>query len=358
MTSPGERLPAVAGWAALLVVIASSVGCLAHGDGRARLVQAPAAATAALSARVEHVKMPIAAVWSGDLRGTLRVEAELTNRGTGELRLAPADVGLTFASPGRAGGPVRLSPARLGVGDETPGSEIRLAPGARLPVWFEWKGVPAEADPDGLPKRVGLELRAPGERLELVLADPAAGSPRWELPRPRSSTIWSGMGLFAVGADTLGVVASFMGTAVALGPVVLRSSFDIVINSNMAGFALDVAVGWTPFEVGDRSPRTRSALGPYLGGRSMVLSRLAEPPGDPGSESNRSGPAGGLVGLEVGISFVNAVDRLAHGPFPLTRPLSPVGTAEQRLAYVHWFGEELGPGGAPGFALRLGHALF
>jgi hypothetical protein len=345
----------VLGRAALPVLVASSLGCLAHGDGRARLVQAPAAAAAGLSARVEHVVMTVGALRSGDLRNPMRVEAELTNRGEGELRLALADVGLTFASPGRAGDPVRVGPAQLGVGDEKPGSEIRLAPGARLQVRFDFKGVPAEADPDGLPKRVGLKLQAAGERLELVLADPAAGSPRWELPRPRSSTLWSGLGIFAVGANTLGSVASFFGTAVPLGPVVLRNSLDLVFSDRAAGFSLDVSVGWTPFEVGERGPRARSTLGPYLGGKAMVLARFVEPVGDDGTGP---GYAGGLVGLEVGISFVNAVDSLPHGPFPLTRPLSPVGTTELRVSYVHWFGGDLGPGGVPGFALRLGHAIF
>jgi hypothetical protein len=99
-----------------------------------------------------------------------------------------------------------------------------------------------------------------------------------------------------------------------------------------------------------------------VGGRALLLAPLAGSRGganqDGGDAGADGGPAdGSLAGVEVGLSFFVAVDRQAHSPFPLVRPPSRVGTTEVRLAYVHWFGGDLASRGAPGFALRLGHAL-
>lgn len=248
-------------------------------------------------------------------------------------------------------------PGSIGTGDETIAPPpIFLRPGESRTVWFLYAGFPADG-PAG-PVRAEVIVQADGDvALQLAIADPVPGGPRWKLDR------------LMVTAGVAGTISTFQtGTRsgssdVAVAPLSLEllfnwdrlfwgfgARYELLYREAIAGgplgrgFNYFATVGVLPF---------RFPLGFY--GQAGFLIGAQLPPAayqQIGNDGVSNGRTLFLPQVSGGIVF-NAGPRLAStGPFPINRPLSALRRFQIRAGYAQWFG--LGStAGAGGFELSF-----
>jgi hypothetical protein len=332
---------------ALGLALLATGGCVQAG-AIARL--SPAAVSP--MARVERIAVSEALVTAGSAgEATLTVEAQLTNGSGRDARLDAAAVALVLHANPSATVPSAVLRVRAvrpgglaGPRAELPAPAVVLPPGTST-VAFEFDTT--LVDDSGLAQRAVLRL---GDgRAEVVLADPTTNQPRWQVAPARVSGMRLGTGVLMV-SDQLAVCASLAGSSWAVGPIVLQDHVDVILGDSAtgAGLGLELRAGW-PVALGRPRGTARRwfALAPWVGGRSMVATRISA-----------GGGGDFYLAPEVGISLLIGVDRTPRSPFPIVRPPSPTGSIEVSLGYVHWFATGLGARGVPGMMTAVSFALF
>lgn len=264
---------------------------------------------------------------------------------------------ITLAS--RASG---SGPAPDAIDLRTPPAPIALAPGELVALWIAFRDDQAFAEPD-VPRRIRLRVPvrgasqpiapgegiAPGERIELVIAEPATGRPRWVHPPLREGSY---AGVTALGRPfqegSLGVLRASGKNVV--GPVVIGPGVDLGFRSGKVrgerervvlccdlGLALDASITLWQTRVG--------SFGPYLTYQSVFALG--------GGRTDRATWHGPGLGFQF---FTNALEPTIAGALPVRSSLTPLGYSSFTVAYVHLF-RRGDSGGSPGLLLQFEHTL-
>jgi hypothetical protein len=223
---------------------------------------------------------------------------------------------------------------------------IEVAPGQTRSFWVLFRGYRFAGSE--VPRRITLTLPdAAGRALELVLADPARGDLRWQVP-PTAST-WTvgfqGTSLYGGYSQAMATSTRFARLFRAgrfLWDVGLVSTVLVQVKgalrsetSSFMGIGVDAHATMPLFTWGEPSSPVR--LGPFLGGSIQTLIAIQPTPTQPNPPPP---PAYGAGGPEAGLELDIGALRNAATPFPLT----PAGTNPLprwlvRLGYTHtWIG--------------------
>ena len=231
---------------------------------------------------------------------------------------------------------------------------VTLGPGEGRTVWVVYGGFPA--DGPRAPVRAAVHLQADNgdAPLEIAIAHPVPGGPRWKLD---ASTI-----SFTVG----GAVSAFQtGTQsgssdVALAPISLellgsrarlfwgfgwRYEFlyrEAVASGPVAqGPSIAVSMGFLPW---------RFPIGCY---GQAAMSWMGETPPDAYRQVTNDGDGHTLFlpRITAGVIYSMGPRLASPGPFPIERPMSSLRRFQIRIGYAQWF--RLGSAGGAG-ALELG----
>ena len=240
-------------------------------------------------------------------------------------------------------------------GDLTP---IDVAPGQRRSFWVLFRGY--QFSGSDLPRRVTLTLPDDeGRALELVLADPARGLLRWEVPPTphawylgvQTGSLYGGYARATSIATSIARVSragrflwdvGLVSTVLVQVQGALRSS-----SSSFTGTGLEAHLTLPLFSWGQPTSPTR--LGPYLGGQIQTLIAIQPPPKQ---LTPQPLPVYGMGGPEAGLEIDIGALRNAATPFPLSPSgRNPLPRWLIRLGYTHsWIGH----GTADGYFSSVG----
>lgn len=201
---------------------------------------------------------------------------------------------------------------------------------------------------------------AEGRALELVLADPARGDLRWEVPPTRGA--WY-LGVQSTSLYGSYVQADALSTRVARLTRVGRFLWDVGVissvvvqvkgslrssSSSFMGTGLDTNLTLPLFSWSD--PQQPIRLGPYLGGQIQTL--IATEP-TPSKANPQTPPVYGQGGPEVGLELDVGALRNAATPFPLSAVgRNPLPRWLVRVGYTHsWIGHGTADGYVTGVRL-------
>jgi len=316
-----------------------------------------AAASGGLRVAAQRVYLTDDTIESGVRDGmALVVELTAANSGPRPYTLAPTAVWCLMQLDARHLDQTRLLPPSVngegifpgelpeGGGDLHP---IEVAPGQTRSFWVLFRGY--RFDGSEVPRRIALTLPdAEGHPFELVLADPAEGLLRWEVPVTRSTwTVGIEGGSFYGSYIQATSFSERISRLAAAGPflwdVGLVSSVLVQVQgqlrsatSSFTGLGLDAHLTLPLLRWGDALDPVR--LGPYLGGQIQTL--IAMEPTPKNTSMPMTPPVYGQGGPEIGLELDVGALRNAATPFPL----SPVGANPMprwsaRLGYTHtWIG--------------------
>jgi hypothetical protein len=225
-------------------------------------------------------------------------------------------------------------------------TQIDVAPGQTRSFWILFRGYRFSGSE--LPRRITLTMPDDeGRALELVLADPARGLLRWEVP-PTTSGWYLGVqtgSLYGGYARATSIASSISRLARAgrfLWDVGLVSTVLVQVqgalrstSSSFTGTGLDAHLTLPLFSWGE--PTTPIRLGPYLGGQIQTL--LAIQP-TPNKANPQAPPVYGMGGPEAGLELDIGALRNAATPFPLSPAgRNPLPRWLVRIGYTHsWIG--------------------
>ena len=225
-------------------------------------------------------------------------------------------------------------------------NQIDVAPGQRRSFWVLFRGYQFVGSDQ--PRRITLRMPdAEGRALELVLADPARGALRWEVPLTRSA--WylgiqdsSLYGSYVQASAISTRISRLASTGRLLWDVGLFSTLLVQVkgelrstSSSFMGTGLEAHLTLPLFSWGD--PVQPIRLGPYLGGQIQTLIAVQPTPTQtPPPPTPVYGEGDPEVGLELDIGAL----RNAATPFPLSPSGSnPLPRWIVRVGYVHsWIG--------------------
>lgn len=296
----------------------------------------------------------------------LAVEIEVTNSGGAVYNLNITSLSCLLEVDTTAPGQTLSLPLGAGGDGTFPGGDLAadtlvvkalpIAPGTTRTVWAMFRGYRFPGSE--IPRRVTVTLPVGvGQVLRLVLADPARGQLRWNLPAQKSAVM---LGL--ENTSLLGGSSKAMGISTELTLFRRRGSFllDLSLSSTLlvqtqgklisptssfagsgvnAHLALPVLT-WGP----ELDPRS---FGFYVGGQGQFLISVDPPP--PDGETPKPHVYGGLV-AEGGIDLEIGALSPARTPFPLTTVGKPLPRWFIRAGYTHWW---LDGGGADGYVSSL-----
>jgi hypothetical protein len=281
-------------------------------------------------------------VYNADRQRTLTVQAPRL-----VLRDALGGPEITGRPVGSVDGGI---PAEIGTSNDVKATPpLSLRPGEGRTVSVFYGGFPADG-PRG-PVRAAIHLQADGDApLELAIADPVPGGPRWKLD--------AGMFSVAVG----GLVSTFQtgtrsgATDVAAAPIsieLLKSHarlvwglgirYEFLYREALAsgpvghGPTYLVSLGFQPW---------RFPIGCY---GQAALSWVFEAPPDAYRQVTNDGEGGHTLvvpRLSAGVVYSMGPRLASSGPFPIERPLSPMRRFQFRVGYAQWF--RLGSAGGAG----------
>jgi hypothetical protein len=242
-------------------------------------------------------------------------------------------------------------PAVIPMGEPpTPSKQIVLRPGEGLTVWFAYAGFPA--DGPAHPVTATVVVQADGDAaLELAIANPVPGGPRWKSDKTMVS-IGVGGTLSTFQTGTNSGASSF--APLSFEAVLNRGRFfwglglryELIYREAIAGGPL--GFGTTTFVTAGMLP-WRFPFG-FYGQAGFMLGGEAAPEayrqvGGPTHSFHLPVVAGGIVW--------NAGARLgSSGPFPIERPLSALRRFQLRAGYAQWFNFGSGAG-AGGFTVSF-----
>lgn len=282
----------------------------------------------------------------------LVVEMGITNTGRVPYTLSAASLScLMELSPDAPNETRSLAPAGGGEGDYPMDAALddlhlgttTIAPGQSKSYWVLFRGY-RYAGSD-VPRKITITLPdARGRRVQLVIADPARGTLRWEV-KPQARTLVYGLqntSLFGPELDGIGVAAE-LGSVTRSGPVLwdvgltsrlfvvqhgsLTSPTSSFSGSGVAGHVTWPIAGWGSWQ----QPRQ---FGLFAGGEAQVL--MAVQSRESAAMMPKAVLHGGLA-AEGGIEF-DIGDRHPHAsPFPITFTTLSVPRWSFRLGYTHWW---------------------
>jgi len=218
-----------------------------------------------------------------------------------------------------------------------------IAAGGTQRIWALFRGYKYPGS--DIQRRVVLTFPGPdGHPLRLVLADPARGTLRWNLPA-RKTTVMLG----AQSVSLLGGTTKMTGVATDItffrrqGPLLLDLDLTSSIlvqtqgsltspTSSFAASGLAAHLAYPLLEWGpDHDPRR---FGLFGGGQGQLLISVDPPP--PSGEMPMP-HAYGVFSLEAGLDIEVGALAPAMGPFPITTTGTPLPRWFIRLGYTHWF---------------------
>jgi hypothetical protein len=281
----------------------------------------------------------------------LAVVLGITNVGREDFTLSATSISCWMELSRDVPGETRsLTPAAGGDGDFPGGSLEDLQLGsAKIPsggtrhYWVVFRGYRfAGSD---VPRRITVSFPdARGQRVQLVIADPARGDLRWEAAPARTNAAYGvrNTSVFAPGF-TASVIAAEISLVTRAGPIM----YDLGLTSGLVlqskGRALSETFGFTstggnahltlPFATWGNWQDPRQ-FGVYGGGGVQLL---IEVPGA-NHDSKVAPRAYSVVSLEGGVELdVGAHAPPTASPFPISysRALLPRWTI--RVGYTHWF---------------------
>lgn len=315
-----------------------------------------------LVVQVERLQLTDDLIFEGVTEDTaLVVELSLTNATARPFTLSTASLSCWMAlDVARPGDTLSLSPAAGGEGpfpgdvelEDAGLAAVAVPPGQTRQAWVVFRGY-RYAGSD-VPRRITLLVPAVrGQRMELVLADPARGTLRWNVPA-RTSGWMLGLQNTALGGNHLnGTAMSSQITRVArAGPLLwdislastllvqshgdLKSPTSSFVASGLNAHLTAPLLSWGP----EQDPRQ---LGVYGGGQAHLLVAIDAQR----AEGDTTPPQTyGALAAELGLELDIGALRPARSPFPLSAPGRAVPRWFLRAGYVHWWA---GGGGSDGY---------
>ncbi len=284
----------------------------------------------------------------------LVVELALTNGAAGPYSLKPTALWCLMQIDPRKPTETRLLPPSVNGDGAFPGAppegadlnQIDVAPGQTRSFWVLFRGYQFAGSE--IPRRITLTMPdADGRALELVLADPARGDLRWEVPPTRSAWflgVRSGSlyGGYAQATSISTEISRLSRAGRFLWDVGYVSSVLVQVkgalrssSSSFTGVGVDAHLTLPLYAWGD--PLQPLRLGPYLGGQIQTLIAM-EP--TPNKAMPQAPPAYGQGGPEVGLELDVGALRNAATPFPLSPTgRNPLPRWLLRVGYGHdWIG--------------------
>lgn len=291
----------------------------------------------------------------------LGVEIGVTNGGREPYALSAATLAcLLELSPDRPGETLSLTPAgggdgsfpeNLGLEDLKLGSTT-IPPGESRRYWVVFRGY--RYDGSDVPRKITISLPdTRGRRVQLVIADPAQGTLRWEV-KPGSTGFAYGLQNSSLYASGLTVTAmagtlAFVGRA---GPVLwdagltsrilvepqggLNSPTSAFTGSGVSGHAAWLFTGWGSWQ----DPRR---IGLFAGGEAQALLAIMRP--TPAGEMPPKPILYGALSVEGGLQVDFGAVRFAPSPFPISWDGPSLPRWSLRVGYTHWFTHGLNSGG-------------
>ena len=354
--------------AGLLVAIALGVASCGASWREVRPTEPVEARAAGLRIDVQRLFLTDDTIENGVGDGmSLVVELSVANAGARPYQLPPTALWCLMQIDVRKPAETRLLPPSENGDGAFPGAPpeggdlkpIEVGPGQTRSFWVLFRGYQFAGSE--LPRRITLTMPdAEGGALELVLADPASGLLRWEVPPTRSAWTFGVQSGQLSGSYAQGMLVSehlsrmaragrFLWDAGLVSSVfvqvqgVLRSS-----SSSFSGLGLDAHLTLPLATWG--APTSPIRLGPYLGGEIQTLIALQP-------KSNQSPPppvpAYGAGGPEVGLELDVGALRNALTPFPLSPAgRNPLPRWLIRVGYTHdWIGHGTANGYLSSFRL-------
>ncbi len=329
----------------------AAVGC---GDAfrSARLTQSvatPPAPDATLHVRVDHV-----ALKNSDIRlglghdSVLAVVLDVTNAGPQPYNLNGASISCWMeVSADRPAETLSLAPAGGGEGDFRGGSAdslslatIAIPPGQTRRYWVAFRGYTYPGS--DAPRKITISLPdARGQRVQLVIADPARGQ-RWQVEADGVGIGYGlqNAGLFASGLDARAMAGVFSVVSRA-GPffydVGLTTGLVVetrgLLMSETSTFQTIGVNGHVTLPFGAWGPwQAPRRLGVYAGGGAQELFEI------PHATQKNAVHAYGVLSATGGVELDFGAQSPAALPYPVsftqTRPLPRLTL---RAGYTHWF---------------------
>jgi len=231
-----------------------------------------------------------------------------------------------------------------------PPAPVALAPGQTAAIWVAFREELPLAEAD-VPRRIRLRIpvRNASMPLDLVVAEPSTGRPRWVHPPIRTAS-YAGMSAIGTPFDEGSIGILRTSSKSVAGPVVLGPSIDIGLRAGslrgerertIACCDLGLSFDLTFTALQGR----RGSFGPYVSYHGVFA-----------LESGRIDKAawhGPAVGLQF---FTNLIDPIVAGAVPVRPSPTPLGYSSFTVAYVHLF-RRGDSGGSPGMLLLFEHTL-
>ena len=293
---------------------------------------------------------------------TLGVVLDITNVGTEPYTLNPASVSCWLElSPDLPGQTLSLKPAGGGLGPSPGGRRnelVMIPPGQTRAAWVRFSAYRYEGS--DVPRRITISLPdARGRRVQLVIADPARPTLRWEMPPiPLSGTLGFQTTTLSGSALDARATAVQLSNVWRTGPLLWDAGVGLrllverqgQLMSSTSGFSGAAwhahvtvpVVNWGSWQ----NPRL---LGLYGGGEVQWLSAI-RPAGS--NERTSAGWSYGVLAAEGGIEMDFGTQLPVASPFPITPSGRPMPGWTARVGYTHWWF----PGGSSGgytFGVRL-----
>jgi hypothetical protein len=333
-----------------------------------RPTEALGAAAGNLRVEVQRVFLTDDTIENGVDDGmALVVELTVANGGTAPYRLKPTALWCLMQVDARKPEETRLLPPSVNGDGAFPGAlpeaaeliPIDVAPGQRRSFWVLFRGYRFAGSE--IPRRITLTMPdTEGRALELVLADPARGDLRWEVPPTRSA--WY-LGVRSGSLYGGYVQATSISTQITRLSRAERFFWDVGYvssvlvqvkgalrssSSSFTGTGLDAHLTLPLLAWGD--PRQPVRLGPYLGGQFQGLIAMQA---TPTKATPQAPPVYGDGILEVGFELDVGALRNAVTPFPLSATgRNPLPRWLLRVGYAHdWIGHGTADGYLTGVRL-------
>lgn len=286
----------------------------------------------------------------------LVVELAVTNAGPRPYDLPPTALWCLMQVDARRPELTRLLPPSVNGEGPFPGElpegggdlhPIEVPAGQRRSFWILFRGY--RFDGSEVPRRIALTMPgAEGRTLELVLADPAEGLLRWEVPPTRSSwtvgiqsgSLYGGYVQAMSFSERVSRQASagrFLWDAGLVSSVLVQVQGRLRSDtSSFTGLGLDAHLSLPLLHWGEATHPVR--LGPYLGGEIQALLEIQ--PSQRNVPMPQTPTVYGEGGPEIGLELDVGALRNAATPFPLTTVGSnPVPRWSARVGYLHtWIG--------------------
>jgi hypothetical protein len=227
---------------------------------------------------------------------------------------------------------------------------ITLRPGEGRTVWIAYAGFPADGPHDPVLAVVRLQADT-GPPLELVIANPVPGGPRWHAEQNRitvASTIGGALSTFQTGSRSgdsdIALAPISVGILASWGRLFwgVDYRFQFLYREAVAGGPIgrggraDVSIGFLPW---------RFPLGLYAQFGGTFLDEV--PPAAYRQLDGSEGSSLFIPHAGAGIVYNVGAPIRTSGPLPIERPMSAMRRLQLRIGYTQWFrlGSSAGAGG-------------